>query len=70
MKTKIIIERPPLGLIPKKFYEEQIKVQRFQDVCDAIKRYWDANLKIPVEWIEEHNELVDFMNQNEIRINA
>lgn len=51
--------QPPLGLIRKHFYEEKKLNQRFNDVCGAISRYWDAGFKIPVEWIEEYNELID-----------
>jgi len=50
--------RPPLGLIPKKFHDERVKVERFNEVCGAIARYYDAGLKINIEWIEEYNELV------------
>ena len=34
--------KPPLGLIPKKFYYERIKAERFNDVCEAITRYYNA----------------------------
>ena len=51
--------KPPLGLIPKKFHDERVKVERFNEVCGAIARYYDAGLKINIEWIEEYNDLVD-----------
>ena len=51
--------KPPLGLIPKKFHDEQVKVERFNEVCGAIARYYDAGMKINIEWIEEYNELVE-----------
>jgi hypothetical protein len=57
--------KPPLGLIPKRFYDQRVKVERFNEVCGAIARYYDARLKIKIEWIEEYNELVDYMNKNE-----
>lgn len=47
--------KPPLGLVPKKFRDQA----RFIEVCEAISRYWHANMKIPVKWIEEYNELID-----------
>ena len=34
--------KPPLGLIPKKFHDERVKVERFNEVCGAIARYYDA----------------------------
>ena len=52
------IERPPIGIIPKKIHEEKVKKDRFNDICGAISRYYNASLKIPVEWINEYNELV------------
>jgi hypothetical protein len=57
--------KPPLGLIPKIFYDQRVKVERFNEVCGAIARYYDARLKIKIEWIEEYNELVDYMNKSE-----
>ena len=50
---------PPLGLIPKKFHDERVKIERFNEVCVAIARYYDAGMKINIEWIEEYNELVE-----------
>lgn len=52
--------RPPLGLMPKKFHD----VERFNEVCGAIARYYDAGLKINIEWIEEYNELVDCVGKH------
>jgi hypothetical protein len=57
--------KPPLGLIPKIFYDKRVKVERFNEVFGAIARYYDARLKIKIEWIEEYNELVDYMNKSE-----
>jgi hypothetical protein len=51
--------RPPLGLIPKKIHDERVKMERFNEVCGAISRYYNAGLKINIEWIEEYNELVE-----------
>lgn len=56
--------KPPLGLIPKKFHDERVKVERFNEVCGAIARYYDAGLKINIEWIEEYNELVECVGKH------
>ena len=56
--------KPPLGLIPKRFYDERIKAERFNEVCGAIARYYDAGLKINIEWIEEYNELVECVGKH------
>ena len=50
---------PPLGLMPKKFHDERVRAERFNEVCGAISRYYYAGLKINIEWIEEYNELVE-----------
>lgn len=51
--------KPPLGLIPKKIHDELVTVERFNEVCGAIARYYNAGMKIPIEWIEEYDELVE-----------
>ena len=56
------ITKPPLGLIPKRFHDKNVKIERYNDVCSAIARYYHARLKINIEWIEEYNDLVDYLN--------
>ncbi len=56
--------KPPLGLIPKKFHNERVRAERFNEVCGAIARYYDAGLKINIEWIEEYNELVESVGKH------
>jgi hypothetical protein len=46
---------PPIGLTSKIVN----RLERLRDVRGAIVRYYDASMKIPVEWIEEYNELID-----------
>jgi len=53
------VYRPPIGLIPKKFHDEIIRVERFNEVCGAISRYYNHGLKINIEWVEEYNELIE-----------
>jgi hypothetical protein len=52
---QIQIVKPPIGLRPKWVSDKE----RLNEVRSAIVRYYDAELKIPVEWIEEYNELID-----------
>lgn len=59
------LKKPPLGLTPKKFHEEIVKNDRLNDVCGAISRYYNAGLKIPVEWLNEYNELINHVLINE-----
>ena len=56
--------KPPLGLIPKRFHDERVRAERFNEVCGAIVRYYDAGLKINIEWIEEYNELVECVDKH------
>lgn len=49
----------PIGLTPKKYHDKKVNSERFNDVREAISRYYDAGLKIDIEWIEEYNELID-----------
>lgn len=46
--------KPPLGLVPKWVRQKE----RYEEVCQAIARYYNANREIPTEWVEEYNELV------------
>lgn len=47
-------QRPPLGLMPRKIHQDN----RFRDVADAINRYCNTGLKIPVKWVKEYNDLI------------
>lgn len=53
-------EKPPLGLIPKYHYE----YQRLQDIIGAINRYLEAELEVPVIWLEEYNEIIEKRKNN------
>ena len=48
------MKKPPIGLTPKWVIDEK----RLKEVRAAIVRYYDAKLKIPIEWIEEYNDLI------------
>ena len=56
--------RPPLGLIPKKFHDERVKVERFNEVCGVIAIYYNAGKKINIEWIQEYNDLVECVGKH------
>lgn len=55
----------PIGVMPKKIYDEQVKVQRFNDVCGAISRYYNEGLEIDIAWVEEYNELIGEIREYE-----
>lgn len=45
--------RPPLGLRPRHIAD----AMRLQEIAEAIGRYIEANKGIPLEWIDEYNEI-------------
>ena len=47
--------KPPIGIIPKSIWERQ----RINALWDAILRYREAKIVIPIIWIEEYNELIE-----------
>ena len=53
------MEKPPLGLAPK--YIADIK--RIQAIKEAVERYMIAQYPIPLEWIEEYNDLIKYQNR-------
>ena len=57
--------KPPIGIKPKYIWEQE----RFDDIFRAISEYYNAGLKIPVEWIEEYNELIGVTKENGLEDN-
>jgi hypothetical protein len=51
---EVIIEKPPLGLIPKHVHQEI----RLNNIKEAIQRYMETNKTIDIRWVEEYNELI------------
>lgn len=49
------ITKPPLGLTPR-WVRDMV---RFEEIISAMKRYSEAGVPIPIEWIEEIDELYD-----------
>jgi hypothetical protein len=47
-------ERTPVGLRPKWVWE----AKRIGEIAEAIGRYIEAGKDIPLDWIDEYNELV------------
>lgn len=48
-------EKPPMGLKPRGAWVEARKVE----VMQAMRRYADRGMAVPVEWIDELAELLD-----------
>lgn len=51
------IRKPPLGICPKRFHDEK----RLQDLAQAINRRLCEPYEIPLDWIEEYNQLVPIL---------
>lgn len=47
-------KKPPIGVMPRFIWEEN----RLIALKGAIDRFTEVNQPIPIEWIEEYNELV------------
>jgi len=46
--------KPPLGLTPRYIHDEQ----RRDEIIDAMSVYIAAGRRIPIEWVQEYNELI------------
>mgnify|MGYP003426926114 FL=1 len=57
--------KPPLGLIPRKIYWEELNYNRRQDIIAAMQRRMEAKMDIPVEWCKELIDLVIAGDKNE-----
>ena len=53
--------KPPLWSTPKEVHEYNTTIERYNEVCGAISRYFEAGLNIDVKWIEEYNLLSTFI---------
>lgn len=53
------VKKPPIGLMPKRIWLSM----RFNDIKSAIERYTADNHTIPIEWIEEYNELAELIER-------
>lgn len=60
-KPPVPLSKPPLGVKPKWLHQELIDNIRKKELSEAIHRYLGApqNLCIPVEWVEEYNEIIE-----------
>jgi hypothetical protein len=48
---------PPIGLMPKRYWEDQMKRQRLADLLEAVARYIAAGKPVPQDW---RAELLDY----------
>ena len=55
------LEKPPLGLIPDFIWKEK----RLGDIKDAIKRYTEAKMPVPLKWVAEQYEIEQWIERRE-----
>ena len=53
-------EKPPIGIKPRYIHDEERK----QEIMDAMVRYSNAFKPIPVEWLDELRDLIDYTGAN------
>lgn len=49
------MNKPPIGILNKRTFD----LIRLTNLSEAIERYRLALYPIPIEWIEEYNELIN-----------
>lgn len=47
-----MLKKPPIGIEPRNIWEKK----RIKELKAAIKRYVDADMEVPIEWVTELNE--------------
>jgi hypothetical protein len=52
--------KPPLGLMPHSVF----LLRRLEEIFQAIERYYEESMQIPIEWIEEYNLLIEMYKNN------
>lgn len=52
--------KPPLGLLPRFIVAEN----RMTDIMEAMARYSERQKLIPLDWINEYNELAEYMKKS------
>jgi hypothetical protein len=53
-------QKPPLGLMPHSVF----LLRRLEEIFQAIERYYEASMQIPIEWIEAFNLLKEMYQNN------
>ena len=49
------VKKPPLGIKPRAIWEKE----RIDEILKAMKRYSDADVRIPAEWVDELYKLME-----------
>lgn len=54
--------QPPIGLSPRNIAETAFSKQRADEILEAMRRYSDADMAIPREWLDELTERLEHVN--------
>lgn len=55
------VERPLIGVKPRYIAERDYKIARLNEISNVIKTFYEKGLPLQIEWIEEYNELIEFV---------
>ncbi len=56
---------PPIGIVPRIIWEEQIRGARITELKATIERCLEANWPINQQWVEELNEYLGALPRHE-----
>lgn len=57
VQGSVQMNKPPIGLMPKHIFIEQMQMQRRNEITAAMQRYIEAGKDIPNDWLQELIEL-------------
>jgi hypothetical protein len=60
--------KPPLGVMPKRLWQQSVEDKRREDLRQAIARYIAAELFIPCDWLHELADLEADIQDDQERI--
>jgi len=49
-------KNPPIGIMRREIWREKAVQDRVQGILEAMKRYAESKIPIPIEWVEELRE--------------
>lgn len=57
-------KRPPIGIMPRWRWLEIQNGYRLVEVISAIKRFYQAQLEVPEQWVDEYHLLINETTRN------
>lgn len=60
----ILSKKPPIGIAPRWIVTEK----RIANIKEAVSNYMLANMKIPIEWITEYNDLLIWLQRHKTEV--